>query len=443
MLGHSGKRSKEAQVVMDQMTSREWGLLVLDEVHVTPANTFRKCTSIIRSKCKLGLTATLLREDDKIDDLFYLIGPKLYEANWLDLQKNGYLALVQCMEVWCEMNNDFYRYYLYMQETNKKAAVLLSDFNPNKFRCMQYLIHVHEKRGDKVLVFSDNIPLLKHCAKTLVKPFIYGKTGNQERKYWLHNFNHTSSTNCLFISSVGDTSLDLPDVNVVIQISSHYGSRRQEAQRLGRILRPKPRQGDEFNAFFYTLVSKDTRDMFYATKRQRFLVDQGYSFHVITDLVSENTPNLHYNDKAQVTELLQRVLVMIKDPNMEPIEEEYGRERSVSSTDAKNRGKRRANNKEGESDDEELNAIRKNTTMSALSDGSGIKYSEIQHKQTSQLSSSRGLLSNSAATTENANGGKRQKRGQKRKGPQTKFMQKASKERKTLNERRQKYLPHL
>ena len=135
---------------------------------------------------------------------------------------------------------------------------------------MEYLINVHTQRGDKVLIFSDNIELLKHCAITLKKPQIYGETKDVERKYWLHRFNHTNSVNCLFISSVGDTSIDLSDVNVVVQISSHYGSRRQEAQRLGRILRPKPRQGDELNAFFYTIVSKDTVDQIYATKRQRF-----------------------------------------------------------------------------------------------------------------------------------------------------------------------------
>eukprot|EP00484_Ammonia_sp_Unknown_P019995 CAMPEP_0197030694 /NCGR_PEP_ID=MMETSP1384-20130603/9872_1 /TAXON_ID=29189 /ORGANISM="Ammonia sp." /LENGTH=835 /DNA_ID=CAMNT_0042460091 /DNA_START=86 /DNA_END=2593 /DNA_ORIENTATION=+ len=433
MLGHSGRRSKEAQVVMDEITSREWGLLVLDEVHVAPANTFRKCTSMIRSKCKLGLTATLLREDDKIGDLFYLIGPKLYEANWLDLQKNGYLALVQCIEVWCEMAEDFYHYYLYNEQNNKRYSQLLSDFNPNKFRCMQYLMRVHEQRGDKVLVFSDNIPLLKHCAKKLCKPFIYGKTGDQERKYWLHNFNHTASTNCLFISSVGDTSLDLPDVNVVIQISSHYGSRRQEAQRLGRILRPKPRQGNEFNAFFYTLVSKDTVDMVYATKRQRFLVDQGYSFHVITDLVNENTPDLHYQTQHECNQLLSSVLTLIKSND--------------------NLAEFNANGDDGgdnEDEDDDLTAVRKTgKDMSALTDGSGLRYNEFAPK-TSKLSSARGLLSanntnhnmqsNTNAHNTNSNAPKRGKK--RKKEAATKFFQKRAKERKTLDERRKMYLPH-
>lgn len=418
MLGHSGRRSKEAQVVMDEITTREWGLLVLDEVHVAPANTFRQCCDKIRSKCKLGLTATLLREDDKIGDLFYLIGPKLYEANWLDLQKNGYLALVQCIEVWCEMTEDFYSHYLYTQKEDKRHSQILSDFNPNKFRAMQYLIQVHEQRGDKVLIFSDNIPLLKHCAKLLKKPFIYGKTGDQERKYWLHNFNHTQSTNCLFISSVGDTSIDLPDVNVVIQISSHYGSRRQEAQRLGRILRPKPRQGNEFNAFFYTLVSKDTVDMVYATKRQRFLVDQGYSFHVITNLVNENTPNLKYSTPNEQSELLMQVLTLIKSGTTL-------KERSFNDTP----NSREMSREEEFEEDEDGNVVRKtNRTMSSLSDGSGLRYSEF--------SSAQGMLS----SNRNKNNNNNKKRGTKRKAS-TKWMQKANKERKTLKERRQMYLP--
>merc|ERR1719295_1874887 len=350
---------------------------------------------------QLGLTATLLREDDKIGDLFYLIGPKLYEANWLDLQKNGYLALVQCIEVWCEMTEDFYNEYLVTEHENKRHCQVLSDFNPNKFRAMQYLIRVHEERGDKVLVFSDNIPLLKHSAKLLRKPFIYGKTGDAERKYWLHNFNHTQATNCLFISSVGDTSIDLPDVNVVIQISSHYGSRRQEAQRLGRILRPKPRQGNEFNAFFYTLVSKDTVDMVYATKRQRFLVDQGYSFHVVTDLVNEQTPNLKYSEATERRELLMQVLTLIKSGNK--VEEQVAA----------------ATSREMALIDEDGDVIRSKGTMSRLSGAAGVEYREFSQ---SAMSSSRGLLSA-------ARGQKKSGRGKKRKA-NTKFFQKREKERK-------------
>merc|ERR1712203_630157 len=129
----------------------------------------------------------------------------------------------------------------------------------------------------------------------------------------IFRFNHTTTCNCLFISSIGDTSLDMPDVNVVIQISSDFSSRRKEAQRLGRILRPKPRRGDEFNAFFYELVSKDTTDMKYAAKRQRFLVNQGYSFHVITDLISEDTEGLKLNTPEERSRLLRTVLQKQED----------------------------------------------------------------------------------------------------------------------------------
>ena len=197
---------------------------------------FRKCVSVTHSRAKLGLTATLVREDNLVDDLFYLIGPKLYEANWLDLQTAGYIATVQCVEVWCPMQPDFYAAYL---NASLHKQMLLYVMNPNKFRSCQYLIRLHEARGDKVLVFSDNVFALQHYAITLHKPLIYGATSDSERLRFLHHFQHDPNLNCLFISKVGDNSIDLPDVNVIIQISSHFSSRRQEAQRLGRILRPK------------------------------------------------------------------------------------------------------------------------------------------------------------------------------------------------------------
>lgn len=154
----------------------------MDEVHVVPAATFLTCTTRTRSRCKLGLTATLVREDGKIEDLNFLIGPKLYEANWLELQvgdhqawpdspvlfspshpreqANGYIATVSCAEVWCEMTPEFYREYL---KASKAHQRLLYAMNPNKFRSCEYLIRFHEARGDKVIVFSDNVFALKKC----------------------------------------------------------------------------------------------------------------------------------------------------------------------------------------------------------------------------------------------------------------------------------------
>ena len=285
---------------MDFITKQEWGLVILDEVHVAPAKMFRRCVSTTHSRCKLGLTATLVREDELIDDLFFLIGPKLYEANWLDLQNAGYIATVQvrtnnrdtiwllsrhepfhsfrfawfsvfffasqCVEVWADMTAEFYAAYL---TANLNKQLLLYVMNPNKFRACEYLIRLHEAKGDKVLVFSDNVFALKTYALALNKPYIYGGTTDQERIQFLHHFQHDSRMNCLFISKVGDTSIDLPDVNVIIQISSHFSSRRQEAQRLGRILRPKSAAGvgkGRANAFFYSIVSRDTKEMLYSSK---------------------------------------------------------------------------------------------------------------------------------------------------------------------------------
>ena len=307
MVTQTRSRSYDAQKMMDFMQSREWGLMILDEVHVVPASIFRKVTHSILTHSKLGLTATLLREDDKIKDLNFLIGPKLYEANWMELADQGHIAKVQCAEVWCPMTTEFYQEYL--REKSKKRQ-LLYIMNPRKFQACQFLIDYHEKRGDKVIVFSDNVFALKAYALKLKKFYIYGGTPQTERLRVLENFQHSELVNTVFLSKIGDTSLDLPEATCLIQISSHYGSRRQEAQRLGRILRAKRRNDEGFNAFFYSLVSKDTQEMFYSSKRQAFLVDQGYAFKVITHLQGiENLPNLAYSSPAERRELLQEVML--------------------------------------------------------------------------------------------------------------------------------------
>eukprot|EP00466_Bigelowiella_natans_P013496 jgi/Bigna1/88846/estExt_fgenesh1_pg.C_390061 len=238
MLGHGGQREKEAEKIMQLIRKHEWGLIILDEVHVAAAKTFRRCVSETYSRCKLGLTATLVREDKMVDDLHYLVGPKLYEANWLDLQ------------VKCRMDPLFYK------DTSSEVLLSLifcffplfcsmfSRLGQKQFNVCEYLIRYHEARGDKILVFSDNRFTLETYARTLLNKSVEG---------------------------------------VIIQISSHFAARRQEAQRLGRILRPKPVSSSRFNAFFYTLVSSDTTEVKYATKRQRFLVDQGYAYRIVRD----------------------------------------------------------------------------------------------------------------------------------------------------------------
>nr|DAD47288.1 TPA_asm: hypothetical protein HUJ06_017225 [Nelumbo nucifera] len=288
MVAFGGKRSEESEKIIEEIRNREWGLLLMDEVHVVPAHMFRKVISITKSHCKLGLTATLVREDERITDLNFLIGPKLYEANWLDLVKGGFIANVQCAEVWCPMTKEFFAEYLKKENSKKKQALYV--MNPNKFRACEFLIRFHEEqRGDKIIVFADNLFALTEYAMKLRKPMIYGATSHNERTRILYAFKHSPDVNTVFLSKVGDNSIDIPEANVIIQISSHAGSRRQEAQRLGRILRAKGRLQDrlaggkeEYNAFFYSLVSTDTQEMYYSTKRQQFLIDQGYSFKVLS-----------------------------------------------------------------------------------------------------------------------------------------------------------------
>mmetsp|Transcript_6161 Transcript_6161/g.17199 ORF Transcript_6161/g.17199 Transcript_6161/m.17199 type:complete len:498 (-) Transcript_6161:124-1617(-) len=309
MIAYTGKRSTESQRMMDAIEDREWGLLLMDEVHVVPAAMFRKVLGVVKSHCKLGLTATLVREDERIGDLNFLIGPKIYEANWQDLTRDGYIASVQCAEVWCPMPKEFMEHYVRLEGAPKRQ--LLYAMNPSKFQACQFLVEFHEKRGDKCIVFSDNIFALKEYATRLHKYFIYGPTPHSERTDILNKF-RSDEINTVFMSKVGDTGIDLPQANVLIQISSHAGSRRQEAQRLGRILRAKkaaPGMKPDNMAFFYTLVSKDTQEMYYSTKRQQFLIDQGYNFRVITNLLDNaKAHELQLSDPAEQAAVLQQVL---------------------------------------------------------------------------------------------------------------------------------------
>ncbi|GJV39214.1 DNA repair helicase XPB1 [Tanacetum coccineum] len=330
MLAKDGKRTQESEKIIEEIRNREWGLLLMDEVHVVPANTFREVIGIVKSHCKLGLTATLVREDEKITDLNFLVGPKLYEANWMDLVKGGYIANVQCAEVWCPMTKDFYAEYLKKENSKKKQALCV--MNPNKFRACEFLLRFHEQeRGDKIIVFCDNIFALENYATKLHKPMIYGETKHIERTKILEAFRTRKDFNTVFLSKVGDTSIDIPEANVIIQISSHAGSRRQEAQRLGRILRAKGTLQDrmaggkeENNAFFYSLVSTDTQEMYYSTKRRQFLIGQGYSYKVITSLPPpDRVAELYYHRLEDQNQLLDEVLSAGNDAvDMEILEDD-------------------------------------------------------------------------------------------------------------------------
>ncbi|OXB55099.1 hypothetical protein ASZ78_004933 [Callipepla squamata] len=275
MLGHTTKRSWEAERVMEWLKSREWGLMILDEVHTIPAKMFRRVLTIVQAHCKLGLTATLVREDDKIVDLNFLIGPKLYEANWMELQNSGYIAKVQCAEVWCPMSPEFYREYVAIKT---KKRILLYTMNPNKFRACQFLIKFHERRNDKIIVFADNVFALKEYAIRL---------GNlMAMLFWLA------------VHQIAELVV-LDEFQHPWSLSSFFKSVWTEISCM---------VAEEYNAFFYSLVSQDTQEMAYSTKRQRFLVDQGYSFKVITKLAGMEEEELSFSSKEEQQQLLQKVL---------------------------------------------------------------------------------------------------------------------------------------
>ncbi|KAK9170878.1 ERCC3/XPB/RAD25,helicase involved in DNA repair [Cryptosporidium meleagridis] len=336
MMAFTGKRSSSSSQIISQIQEREWGLLIFDEVQFAPAPAFRRINGIVKAHCKLGLTATLVREDDLIQDLQWLIGPKLYEANWMELQDRGYLAKALCSEVWCPMTASYYREYLDCSHAKKRKLWVC---NPNKLRVCEFLIRWHEQRGDKILVFSDSLFALINIAVALKKPFVCGSVDTLERIKILQQFKENPNFNTIFLSKVGDNAIDIPLANVVIQISFNFASRRQEAQRLGRILRPKPYSGmkpgrvinktsdspniseQPYNAFFYSLLSKDTEEMEYADKRQQFIIDQGYSYRVITmDSFPLNNENLHYSD----IETQEKMLELIKQSDDTLDDDEFG-----------------------------------------------------------------------------------------------------------------------
>eukprot|EP00746_Dinoflagellata_sp_MGD_P156848 gnl/MRDRNA2_/MRDRNA2_85992_c1_seq1.p1 gnl/MRDRNA2_/MRDRNA2_85992_c1~~gnl/MRDRNA2_/MRDRNA2_85992_c1_seq1.p1 ORF type:complete len:436 (-),score=-10.83 gnl/MRDRNA2_/MRDRNA2_85992_c1_seq1:319-1626(-) len=287
MIAFSGRRSDLSRKIATDIVTREWGLLLLDEVHIVPSQIFRSVLGVIKSHCKLGLSGTLVREDEQVEDLNFLIGPKLFEGSWLDITLTGHISKVLCYEVRCQMNKNFYQNYL--RTKNENIRQLMYFMNPNKIQTCQNLIFWHEKAGHKIIVFSDNVLVLKVYAKKLRRPCIYGASPHFERFRSLKAFKNSGRfvATTLFLSKIGDNSLDVPEANVLIQISSQGGSRRQEAQRLGRILRARkhvtkhPKQC----AYFYNLLTFDTPEMYCCEKRQRFLINQGYFYEVITDFM--------------------------------------------------------------------------------------------------------------------------------------------------------------
>ena len=265
------RRKSEEFLHFDLFSKGDWGLIIYDEVHLLPAPVFR-ATAEIQARRRLGLPATLVREDGKEEEVFCLIGPKRYDAPWKDLERRGFIAAVECIEVRVPFDDEDRLDYL---ASGKRQQFRMASENALKLNALEALLEKH--RGARVLIIGHYLSQLNELYTQLGVPMITGKTPNAEREELYQAF-RDGREKVLLVSKVGNFAIDLPDANVAIQISGTFGSRQEEAQRLGRILRPK---SDGGGAFFYSLVTEATVDQDYAEKRQRFLTEQGYCYAIL------------------------------------------------------------------------------------------------------------------------------------------------------------------
>jgi DNA excision repair protein ERCC-3 len=255
----------------DLFNKRDWGLIVYDEVHLLPAPVFR-VTAQIQARRRLGLTATLVREDGREADVFSLIGPKKYDVPWRELEQRGWIAEATCSEIRVALPDNLRMEYAVAEWRNKYR---IASENPAKDDVVAGLL---ERYTDaRVLIIGQYLAQLRQLAKRFGMPLITGQTAQAEREELYRKFRE-GQVRHIILSKVGNFALDLPDANVLIQVSGTFGSRQEEAQRLGRILRPKS-NGEV--AHFYTLVTRDTREQDFAHHRQLFLTEQGYSYQIV------------------------------------------------------------------------------------------------------------------------------------------------------------------
>lgn len=251
--------------------SMDWGLIIYDEVHLLPAPVFR-VTAEIQAMRRLGLTATLVREDGLEEDVFSLIGPKKYDVPWKDLERQGWIAAATCTEIRVPMEG--HQRVEYAMSSSKEQFRIASE-NNNKYDAIEKILKIHSE--DNILIIGQYINQLETLVDKINAPIITGKTPNSERINLYEQFK-SGKIKRLIVSKVANFAIDLPDANVAIQVSGTFGSRQEEAQRLGRILRPKSDQGQ---AHFYSIVTKETKDEEYAANRQLFLTEQGYKYRII------------------------------------------------------------------------------------------------------------------------------------------------------------------
>lgn len=252
------------------VTGHDWGLIVYDEVHLLPAPIFR-ITAEIQARRRLGLTATLVREDGREADVFGLIGPKRFDVPWRELERQGWIATAECHEIRVALADEARMIYAVSEEREKYR---MAAENPVKMRVVQELVRQHA--DDQVLIIGQYLDQLKELSEVLDAPLLTGRTNNTQREKLYDRFRQ-GELKRLVVSKVANFAIDLPDANVAIQVSGTFGSRQEEAQRLGRLLRPK---ADGRPAHFYTIVTRDTRDQEFSANRQLFLTEQGYRYTI-------------------------------------------------------------------------------------------------------------------------------------------------------------------
>jgi DNA excision repair protein ERCC-3 len=265
------KKKNGVYAHLDLFDSYDWGLIIYDEVHLLPAPIFR-FTADIQSRRRLGLTATLVREDGMEGEVFSLIGPKRFDVPWKEIEAQGYIAPAECIEVRVNLTETERLAYATAEPENRYRNCATTR---TKRDVVEALVEKHV--DDQVLVIGQYIDQLDELSEVLGAPLIKGETPIKEREILFNKF-RSGEIKCLVVSKVANFSIDLPDATIAIQVSGAFGSRQEEAQRLGRILRPK---SDGRGAKFYSVISRDTIDQDFAQNRQRFLAEQGYSYKII------------------------------------------------------------------------------------------------------------------------------------------------------------------
>ena len=265
------RKTKGEYRALELFDSRDWGLIIYDEVHLLPAPVFRMSADL-QSRRRLGLTATLVREDGREGDVFSLIGPKRYDAPWKDIEAQGWIAPADCVEVRVTPTESERMLYATAEASDRYR---LAATTPTKIPVVKQILARHE--GEPALVIGAYLDQLEEIGEELGVDVIEGKTSNAKREELFGKFRR-GEINTLVVSKVANFSIDLPEASVAVQISGTFGSRQEEAQRLGRLLRPK---SDGGGAVFYSVVTRDTLDTEYAAHRQRFLAEQGYAYRIV------------------------------------------------------------------------------------------------------------------------------------------------------------------